>query len=86
MATFGAPVTGLADGDGLASSDAFTAAVPDASRAQMVGYLDLTKLMPLVPSISDGDRAALEPLRALGASASRDGDDGTRFRIRLTTR
>ncbi len=86
VVTFGAPVPGLVDGDGLASAAAFRGAVPDADTAQVVGYLDVARLMPLVPSTSQANRADLEPIRALGISASRDGDDSSRFRIKLTTR
>ncbi len=84
---FGTAVPGL-EGEGtLSSAAAFTDAVPEAGKASAVGYVDIAKaLKAFGTSMSEEDRANVAPLQSFGFSASRDGDTGSSFTMRLTTK
>jgi len=78
---------GLADGGTLGSTPAFTRAVPEADGAAMIGYIDIGKAAAAFPGgMSATDRGTLAALQSLGFSARRDGDAGSRFVLRLTTK
>jgi hypothetical protein len=85
--SFGTPVAGLTDEGTLDSAPAFTAAVPNAGKASAVGYLDIARAVTaFAGDLSAADRADLAPLQSLGFSANRDGDSGSSFTMRLTTK
>jgi len=85
--SFGTPVAGLTDDGTLDSAPAFTAAVPNAGQASAVGYIDIAKAVTaFAGDMSEVDRAELAPLQSFGFSANRDGDTGSSFTMRLTTK
>ena len=74
----------LADGGGaLGSSPSFRAAVPQASGATDVVYVDLATLVDLFGQLSGGSAKDLAPLKALGASVHTDQGRST-VQVRLT--
>ena len=71
----------LEAGAGLTSTEAFRSVVPF-DTVTSVSYVDFDKLQPVIEVFAEGDEAVvknLEPLRALGASAS-----GDEFSLRLS--
>jgi hypothetical protein len=86
---FGAGVQGLADGGTLSSTPAFTDAVPEVGKANAVGYLDISRTVEQFRGggeWSAQERANVEPLKALGFSATADSATSSSFLIRLTTK
>ncbi len=78
----------FASGSGLGDDATFKAAVPGATDAQQVIYVNIAKLVDdLGEQGSDvtGGNANVKPLSAFGMSAGRDGSAST-FTLRLTTR
>jgi hypothetical protein len=65
----------LAGGGDLGDSDAFQTAVPDASNAEAVVYVDLDKVKEAADAFGEDDTATLEPMRAFGMTLQQ-GDDG----------
>lgn len=82
----GAYAQAVAAGSGLGASATFTGAVPDASGASVVGFVDVGKVLDLAGSdISAEDRKNVEVLRAVGLSVTTS-KAGMDFRLRLTTK
>ncbi|WP_426566642.1 DUF3352 domain-containing protein [Angustibacter sp. McL0619] len=78
----------VAKGKGLASAKAFKDAVPDASDAQAVVFVNIGELVARLGDqmdLSAENRKDLEPLASLGVSVTRDGGDAT-FNVRLATK
>jgi hypothetical protein len=88
LATDQAYATAVAQGRGLAETDGFGEAVPDADSAQGVLYLDIAGLVSAYGPQLGVDARTLEqirPLSALGITARQDGD-ALDYRLRLVTR
>ena len=76
----------LAAGNGdLGSSGAFRDAVPGASDAQMVAYVDVERLASTYSGVVDGSGDQLEAIKAIGLSANGT-SDGYSMTLRVTTR
>ncbi len=76
----------VASGSGLGSSPAFSAAVPDAGKAQFVAFADIAGMIAKFGSTMDAEtKANVAPLSAVGMSASTE-ESGQRFLLRLTTK
>lgn len=76
----------VASGSGLGSSAVFSAAVPDAGKAQFVAIADIAGLVAKFGSTMDAEtKANVAPLSAVGMSASTE-ESGQRFLLRLTTK
>lgn len=76
----------VARGSGLAESDAFKDAVPDADKAGTVGYVDIATAVELFgEDLDDEERANLGVLKSAGVAVWGEGDHAD-FRFRLTTR
>ena len=72
---------------GLTDDPTFTRAVPHAEDASAFGYLNLAHILDALPATAttnDEHAADLEPLQAVGFSATVDGGHG-QFTLRLTT-
>jgi hypothetical protein len=78
----------LAKGGGLAASERFKNAVPDADGAAVVLYVDLEKALALTgtDSMSEANRKSVAALQAVGFSVKQDGEGSESFALRLTTR
>jgi len=86
LSTDKAYAAAVASGSGLGSTAAFRDAVPDAARAQVVGYLDIPKLLSSTgSSMSASDKKDLASFAALGLSMTTS-QGAADFRLRLTTR
>lgn len=73
----------LAEDGSLGDSDTFQTAVPEASDAEAVFYVDLDKVKEIAESFGETDTADLEPMKAFGMTLQQ-GDDGystTSFRL-----
>ncbi len=80
-------VADLGEDGGLARSQTFVDAVPDAESAQLVAYLNVARAIELGgDAVSQADLANLAPFRAVGLSVRRDDDSSSSFRLRFTTR
>jgi hypothetical protein len=76
----------VANGSGLADSDTFKAALPDAAKAKFAAYADIAGLVAEFKDEASPEQAKdLAPLSALGITATGTGDHAE-FRMRLTTR
>lgn len=76
----------LAAGSGLGDSSAFRAAVPDAARARVAAYADVSGLLAAFKDEIPADEARdWAPLSAFGMTVSGEGDHAD-FRMRLTTK
>lgn len=76
----------IGSGSGLGDSKAFTDAVPDADGANAVGFVDVSAFVDsYAGTMTDEERANIEPISAVGISSRTDGDRGE-FRLRVTTR
>lgn len=76
----------IASDGGLGDSDAFKDAVPDAEDASMIGYVDVSKAVEAFgEEMGDEERSYVEPLSAVGFSASGEGDHAD-YRLRITTK
>jgi hypothetical protein len=78
----------VAKGSGLGGTAAFQAAVPGARDAQVVGFVDITKLIATMGPTLDltaSEQANLAPLQALGVSVKQDGAT-VRYTVRITTK
>lgn len=74
----------LAGGGDLGDSAAFQTAVPDASDAEGVFYVDLDKVKDVAEAFEEDDTSELEPMRAFGMTLQQ-GDDGySTTSVRLT--
>ncbi len=71
-------------GSKLGSTATFTQVMPDVGQADFAAYLSLAKLMPRLTGDNPSDAASLEPLNALGLTATRGAEPA--FRLRLSVR
>jgi hypothetical protein len=88
LATDQAYATAVAQGGGLAGTDGFRAAVPDADKAQGLLYLDIAGLVSAYGpqlGIDPSTVQRMRPLSALGVTVHQDGD-ALDYRLRLVTR
>ncbi len=85
LATDKAYATTVAKGSGLGSVKAFQNAVPDAGSAQVVGYLDIAKVLKQKGlGMSAQDKKDLAAFSAFGFSVTNT-ESTSDFRLRLTT-
>jgi hypothetical protein len=76
----------IATGSGLADSDTFKAALPDAAKAKFAAYADIARLVAEFKDEASPEQTEdLAPLAAFGVTATGTGDHAE-FRMRLTTR
>ena len=71
-------------GSKLGSTATFTQVMPDVGQADFAAYLNLAKLMPRLTSDNASDAASLEPLNALGLTATRGAEPAFRLRLSVT--
>jgi hypothetical protein len=69
-------------GSKLGGSEAFKQVVPDAGKADLAAYVDLSKVIPMLAGDSK-DAASLEPLKALGVTATGGAEPSFRLRVSL---
>lgn len=65
----------------LGDSTLFRQVVPDASKASLAEYLDLTRIVPLATGTNPADTAAWKPLQALGLTVIDGAEPSVRFRL-----
>jgi Protein of unknown function (DUF3352) len=76
----------VASGSGLADSETFKAALPDAAKAKFAAYADIAGLVAEFKDEASPEQTRdLAPLAAFGVTATGTGDHAE-FRMRLTTR
>ena len=76
----------VASGSGLAGTDTFKAALPDAAKAKFAAYADIAGLVAEFKDEASPEQAKdLAPLAAFGVTATGSGDHAE-FRVRLTTK
>lgn len=76
----------IANGSGLADSEAFQDAVPDADKAGSVAYADISKIVETYGAeLDDEERAWVSPLKSAGFAMWGE-DDHANFTVRLTTK
>ena len=71
-------------GSKLGSTATFTQVMQGVGQADFAVYLNLAKLMPRLTSGNSGDAASLEPLKALGLTATRGAEPAFRLRLSVT--